>query len=122
MSERLSALDPAEVGELQAAGILEEEIVAVDQSIVASRVLAVKSFVDEANDNTLAARGAVRRESHGKHQGCLRAKFEVTTPTDIGIFRSGATFTPRGYASRMAAPISAMIAVSTSRAALPSKC
>ena len=48
--------------------------------------------MDEANDGVLSAGGAVRRESHGKHQGALRAAFEVTTDAGIGVFRPGASY------------------------------
>jgi len=86
------ALESSEREELLQAAFSEDEITAVAQSIAASMVLAVKSFVDEVNDHTPAAGGAIRRESHGKQQGCLRAQFEVTTGSSVGVFRSGTSY------------------------------
>jgi hypothetical protein len=88
----LAALEPAERNELRQAAFSEDEITAVAQSVSASMVLGVKSFVDEVNDRTSAAGGSIRRESHGKQQGCLRARFEVTTDSGVGVFRSGASY------------------------------
>jgi len=86
------SLESFERDELLQAAFSEDEITAVAQSVAASMVLAAKSFVDEVNDNTPAEGGAIRRESHGKQQGCLRAKFEVTTDSSVGVFRSGASY------------------------------
>jgi hypothetical protein len=86
------ALNHAEEDELRAAGFSDDEVAAVAQSVAASKVLAVKAFVDEANDGTAAVGGEVRRESHGKHQGCLRARFEVTTSANVGIFQQNASY------------------------------
>src|SRR5262245_1196211 len=78
-------LDPEGRAELLAAGFTVEEIEAVAESITISEALSVRSFVDEANSGELAfpwdANGSissnptVRRESHGKQHGCLRARF-----------------------------------------------
>jgi hypothetical protein len=92
MDNASGSLDRSEQDELRSAGFSEDEIDAVARSVDASRILGVKSFVDEANDGLAAAGGAVRRESHGKHQGCLRARFDVTTDTGIGIFRPGTSY------------------------------
>src|SRR5262245_31971238 len=86
------ALESSEREELLQAAFSEDEITAVAQSVAASMVLAVKSFVDEVNDNTPAPGGAIRRESHGKQQGCLRAQFEVTADSSVGVFRAGASY------------------------------
>jgi len=92
MSSTLTVLTPAEVEQLGAAGVSDDEIAAVDSSIANSVVLAVKSFVDEVNDGEQSSLHVVRRESHGKHQGCLRARFEITSPDSVGIFQSGAAY------------------------------
>lgn len=92
MSARLTALTPSDAAELENAGFSAKEITAVDESITISRALAVQSLVEGANGKTLAAGGAVRRESHGKHQGCLRARFEVSTSANIGLFQHGASY------------------------------
>ena len=92
MDTSLGSLTPSERNELRVAGLSGEEVEAVSQSVCASVLLAVKSLVDEANDGLLAVNGAVRRESHGKHQGCLRAKFEVTSNSGVGIFRPGSSY------------------------------
>ncbi len=56
------------------------------------QVLGVKSFVQEANDGNATEDSSIRRESHGKAQGCLRAKVDVTTKTGAGVFKSGASY------------------------------
>ena len=78
-------------GELGAAGFAADEIQAVSDSITISKTLSVKSFVDEANSGELAP-DAIRRESHGKQHGCLRARFDVTTDSNIGVFQKGASY------------------------------
>lgn len=75
------ALNDEENHQLREAHFTDAEIAAVGDSVVISKQLAVKSFVDEANDGTFTVGGAMRRESHGKHQGCL-----------LGLIRFGGHF------------------------------
>ena len=84
-------LRPAQIAELRGAGFDQKEIDAVARSVTISEKLAVQSFVDESNDPTTNA-GVVRRESHGKAQGCLRARFDVTTRTGAGVFAEDASY------------------------------
>jgi hypothetical protein len=91
-SETATALDEDARRELADVGFSPDEIKAVAESIAISKVLGVKSFVSEANDGTTAPESSVRRESHGKAQGCLRAKVDVTTTSGAGVFKSGASY------------------------------
>ena len=84
-------LSGAQIAELRGASFSSEEIDAVAKSVSISEQLGVESFVKEANDGN-AARGIVRRESHGKSQGCLRARVDVTTASGAGVFRPGASY------------------------------
>lgn len=78
--------------ELSAAGFSADEIEAVGQSITVSKLLGVQSFVQEANQGNAKSDSSIRRESHGKAQGCLRAKVDVTTSTGAGVFKQGASY------------------------------
>ena len=80
--------------DLAGAGFTPAEIKAVTDSITISEWLGVESFVDDANAGNLktAPDTVLRRESHGKHQGCLRARFDVTTQNGPGIFHPGASY------------------------------
>lgn len=78
--------------ELSGGGFAPDEIDAVEESIVVSKVLGVQSFVQEANAGTVKTDSTIRRESHGKASGCLRAKVDVTTSTGAGVFKSGASY------------------------------
>lgn len=91
-TERVPALDRTQRSQLASAGFTEKEIQAVADSIDISKWLAVQSFVNEANDGYATADASVRRESHGKHQGCLRAKVEVTTSGGVGVFQEGKSY------------------------------
>jgi hypothetical protein len=84
-------LDAQTLAELRAAGFAPDEIGAVARSVVISERLAVQSYVSEANAGE-AHGTSVRRESHGKSQGCLRARFDVTTDANVGVFRQGASY------------------------------
>jgi hypothetical protein len=84
-----ASLSTSDRNELAAAGFSASEVKAVVDSISVSKVLGVQSFVQESNDGTLRSDAALRRESHGKAQGCLRAKVEVTAKEGAGVFKSG---------------------------------
>jgi hypothetical protein len=84
-------LDPQSIADLRAAGFNEREITAVGESVVVSKRLGIQSFVSENNDGT-AAPGIVRRESHGKGQGCLRAKVDVTADAGLSTFSKGKSY------------------------------
>jgi hypothetical protein len=92
LSETNTALDEAARRELTRVGFTPAETKAVSESIAVSKLLGVQSFVAEANAGDAASDASVRRESHGKAQGCLRAKVDVTTTTGAGVFRSGASY------------------------------
>lgn len=92
LSETARALDDNERRELQGVGFTADEIKSVAESIAISKVLGVQSFVKEANDGEAARDSSVRRESHGKGQGCLRAKVDVTTSSGAGVFQSGKSY------------------------------
>jgi hypothetical protein len=92
LSETNTALDEAARRELTSLGFNPAETKAVAESIAVSKLLGVQSFVAEANAGEATEDASVRRESHGKAQGCLRAKVDVTTTTGAGVFRSGATY------------------------------
>lgn len=92
LSETPHMLSEAAKTELANVGFSGDEINAVAESIAISKVLGVQSFVKEANDGDAKPDSSVRRESHGKAQGCLRAKVEVTTSTGAGVFKSGASY------------------------------
>ena len=87
-----TVLEPSQIAELQQAGFTGEEVQAVADSVVISERLGVQSFVKEANDGDSAPESQVRRESHGKAQGCLRAKVDVTTQLDRGPWKSGKSY------------------------------
>ncbi len=87
-----SALAAGARRELAAAGFTADEIQAVADSVSISKLLSVQSFVKEANDGELHEGGSVRRESHGKHQGCLRARVDVTTSANVGVFQQGKSY------------------------------
>jgi hypothetical protein len=92
LSETSRMLSEADQRELSAAGFTADEIKAVAESVSISKLLGVQSFVAEANAGTASADASIRRESHGKGQGCLRAKVDVTTTTGAGVFKSGASY------------------------------
>jgi hypothetical protein len=92
LTETANALDEEARRELGAAGFSADETKAVAESIAISKVLGVQSFVTEANDGLAKADATIRRESHGKHQGCLRAKVDVTTSANIGAFQKGRSY------------------------------
>jgi hypothetical protein len=87
-----SVLEPSQIAELRQAGFSETEVQAVADSVVISQRLGAQSFVKEANDGDSAPGSAVRRESHGKSQGCLRAKVDVTTNLDVGPWKRGKSY------------------------------
>jgi hypothetical protein len=93
LTETRTALNDEQKRELTNVGFAPDEIQAVAESIAISKVLGVQSFVSEANDGNAKTDHSIRRESHGKHQGCLRAKFEVTGQSlNTGVFKTGATY------------------------------
>ncbi|HVH43268.1 MAG TPA: hypothetical protein VM925_13025 [Labilithrix sp.] len=91
-TETSRALDESAMRELASVGFTPEETKAVAESIAISKLLGVQSFVSEANDGYSASAASVRRESHGKHQGCLRAKVDVTTAPGAGAFQKGTSY------------------------------
>jgi hypothetical protein len=92
LSETEKALSPADRAKLSAVGFTPREVDAVAESVSISRFLGVQSFVKEANDGDAAPDASIRRESHGKHQGCLRARFDVTAEAGAGVFEKGASY------------------------------
>jgi hypothetical protein len=92
LSETSRALGEDAKRELAGVGFTGDEIKAVAESIAISKVLGVQSFVKEANDGEAKADASIRRESHGKQHGCLRAKVDVTTTTGPGVFKTGASY------------------------------
>lgn len=70
---------------LAAVGFKPDEVKAVSDSIGISEWLGVQSFVDDANASRLPDERVLRRESHGKGQGCLRADFTILNPKAFGI-------------------------------------
>jgi hypothetical protein len=95
LTETATVLDEDAKHDLASAGFTGDEIKAVAESVAISKLLGVKSFVAEANDGNLAEESSVRRESHGKHQGCLRAKVDVELPEgapEAGVFVRGASY------------------------------
>lgn len=84
------AQSPAAI-DLTALGFAADEIKAVQDSVFISKIFSVKSYVEEANNGTLDASGAVRRESHGKGHACLRANFTVNE-NGFGTFKKGANY------------------------------
>jgi hypothetical protein len=92
MSESTTALRPEEKEQLAAAKFTPQEIQAVADSIAVSRWLGVESWVAEANAGYAKPDSSIRRESHGKQHGCLRAKVDVTTSSDIGVFQHGKSY------------------------------
>jgi hypothetical protein len=86
-----SELDAQSIADLRAAGFSEKEINAVGESVVVSKRLGIQSFVSENNDGS-AKSGIVRRESHGKGQGCLRAKVDVTADAGLSTFSKGKSY------------------------------
>jgi hypothetical protein len=71
--------------ELVRAGFKPDEVKAVSDSIEISEWLAVQSFVDDANAGQLPSNPLLRRESHGKGQGCLRADFQIFNARAFGL-------------------------------------
>jgi hypothetical protein len=86
-----SELDPGSAAELRGAGFTEDEIQSVGESVVVSKRLGLQSFVSENNDGTAQA-DVVRRESHGKQHGCLRAKVDVTADAGPSTFTKGKSY------------------------------
>jgi len=86
-----SELDAESIAGLRSAGFSEKEINAVGESVVVSKRLGIQSFVSENNDGT-AVSGVVRRESHGKSQGCLRAKVDITADAGLSTFTKGKSY------------------------------
>ena len=76
------------------AGFTEAEATAVKDSTSISEWLGVASFVDDANNGFLSEtpETKLRRESHGKTQGCLRARFDIKTTNGPGAFKAGASY------------------------------
>lgn len=92
LSETSRMLSEEDKRELAGNGFSPDEITSVAESISISKLLGVQSFVSEANDGLAKEDSSVRRESHGKAQGCLRAKFDVTAPSGPGVFKGGASY------------------------------
>lgn len=92
LSETPAALDEEASRELASVGFSDDEVKAVAESIALSKWLGVQSFVKEVNDGERTDDDSVRRESHGKAQGCLRARFDVSTARAAGVFKDGATY------------------------------
>lgn len=92
LTETERALDAEARRTLASAGFSQEEIKAVAESVSISKLLGVKSFVQEANDGNAKSDASVRRESHGKHQGCLRAKVDVSPAANAGVFSGGKSY------------------------------